>query len=68
MLENYRVARQLVAPRVVLSSVELVSQARNQHKTDSMQGSGCYLLHAGFVLGVLFSAEDGSGTFLENTG
>jgi hypothetical protein len=28
----------------------------------------CYLLHAGFLLGLFFDAEDGGATFLRNVG
>jgi hypothetical protein len=31
-------------------------------------GSACYLLHAGFMLGLIFDSEDGSDMFLQNVG
>jgi hypothetical protein len=29
-------------------------------------GSACYLLHAGFLLGLFFDTEDGGNMFLQN--
>jgi hypothetical protein len=31
-----------------------------------MQGSACYLLHAGYLLGLFFDPEDGSDMLLQN--
>jgi hypothetical protein len=41
-----------------------ISQTRNQHES----GSGCYLLHSGFLLGLLFNPEGGGAMFLQNVG
>jgi hypothetical protein len=41
-------------------------QARDQHEASSKQTCACYLLHAGFLLGLLFGPEDGSYTFFRS--
>jgi hypothetical protein len=32
------------------------------------QSSACYLLHAGFLLGLFFDPKDGGSMFLQNVG
>jgi hypothetical protein len=44
-----------------------VSQARNWHAT-GCSNTACSLLHAGFLLDLLFSPEDGADMFVQNTG
>jgi hypothetical protein len=41
-----------------------------RHNTNprKLASSVCYLLHAGFMLGVLFDPEDGGDIFLRNVG
>jgi hypothetical protein len=41
------------------------SQERNEHEGGENQ-IPCYLLHAGFLLGLFFDSEDGSNKFLRN--
>jgi hypothetical protein len=35
-------------------------------KNKARKKPGCYLLHAGFLLGLFFDPEDGGDTFLRN--
>jgi hypothetical protein len=49
------------------------SQARNQHEAGSkdiifLLCFACYLLHAGFLLGLLFYPEDRGDMFFQNVG
>jgi hypothetical protein len=41
------------------------SESKNK---PSKQSSACYLLHAGFLLDLLFDPEDGGDMFLQNVG
>jgi hypothetical protein len=34
------------------------------HSISAIRGSACYLLHAGFIHGLVFNLEDGSDMFL----
>jgi hypothetical protein len=42
--------------------------ARNQREAGSKENSVCYLLHAGFLLGLFFNSEDGGDFFLRRFG
>jgi hypothetical protein len=42
--------------------------SRKQGEAGSEQSSVCYMLHAGFLLGLFFDPEDGSDMFLRKVG
>jgi hypothetical protein len=40
----------------------------NQHFLGMFRSFACYVLHAGFLLGLFFNPEDGGYIFLQNVG
>jgi hypothetical protein len=43
-------------------------EEKDKHKTSLKYSFSCWLLHAGFLLGLLFNPEDGGDMFLRNVG
>jgi hypothetical protein len=51
-----------------VSEEYVTTSSGSKNKAKKKPACACYLIHAGFVLGLYFDSEDGGDMFLQNIG